>query len=59
MAPYRRTTGTRGSHMLTRDLVDGRAEIMTLRFWECREVISGSPATTSPGRSSIPRTSAT
>ncbi len=41
MAEYRRTPGNVAAHMLTRDLDDGRTEIVTLSFWESREVISG------------------
>ena len=41
MAEYRRTPGNQGAHMLTRDLDDGRTEIITLSFWESREVIRG------------------
>ena len=41
MAHYRRTPGNRGAHMLTRDLDGGRTEIVTLSFWESREVIRG------------------
>jgi heme-degrading monooxygenase HmoA len=41
MAHYRRTPGNRGAHMLIRDLDDGRTEIVTLSFWESREVIRG------------------
>ena len=41
MAEYRRTPGNHGAHMLLRDLDDGRTEIVTLSFWESREVISG------------------
>ena len=41
MAEYRRTAGNLGAHMLTRNLDDGRTEIVTLSFWESREVISG------------------
>jgi heme-degrading monooxygenase HmoA len=41
MAEYRRTAGNRGAHMLTRDLGDGRTEIVTLSFWESREAITG------------------
>jgi heme-degrading monooxygenase HmoA len=41
MSEYRRTPGNRGAHMLTRDLDDGRTEIVTLSFWESREVIAG------------------
>jgi heme-degrading monooxygenase HmoA len=41
MAEYRRTPGNVAAHMLTRDLDDGRTEIVTLSFWESREEISG------------------
>ena len=41
MAEYRQTAGNRGAHMLTRDLGDGRTEIVTLSFWESREAITG------------------
>lgn len=41
MAEYRRTPGNEGAHMLTRDLDDGRTEIVTLSFWESRKAISG------------------
>ncbi len=41
MAEYRRTPGNRGAHMLTRDLGDGRTEIVTLSFWESRDAVSG------------------
>ncbi len=40
MAEYRRTPGNRGAHMLTRDLGDGRTEVMTVSFWESRDAIS-------------------
>jgi heme-degrading monooxygenase HmoA len=41
MSECRSTPGNRGAHMLTRDLDDGRTEIVTLSFWDSREVISG------------------
>ena len=41
LAEYRRTPGNRGAHMLTRDLGDGRTEIVTLSFWNSLDVISG------------------
>jgi heme-degrading monooxygenase HmoA len=41
MAEYRQTAGNRAAHMLTRDLGDGRTEIITLSFWESREAIGG------------------
>jgi heme-degrading monooxygenase HmoA len=41
MAEYRQTPGNQGARMLTRDLDDGRTEIVTLSFWESREVIHG------------------
>jgi len=41
MAEYRQTPGNRGAYMLARDLDDGRTEIVTLSFWDSREVIHG------------------
>jgi heme-degrading monooxygenase HmoA len=41
MAEYRRTPGNRGAHLLTRDLGDGRAEIVTLSFWDSLDAITG------------------
>ena len=41
MAEYRRTPGNIAAHMLTRDLDGGRTEIVTLSFWESRDVIRG------------------
>jgi len=41
MSEYRRTPGNRGAHLLTRDLDDGRTEIVTLSFWDSREVVAG------------------
>jgi heme-degrading monooxygenase HmoA len=41
MAEYRQTPGNRAAHMLTRDLGDGRTEVVTLSFWESRETIRG------------------
>ena len=41
MAEYRRTPGNRGAHLLTRDLDDGRTEILTFSLWDSRDVISG------------------
>jgi len=41
MSGYRATPGNRGAHMLTRDLDDGRTEVVTLSFWDSREVIAG------------------
>lgn len=41
MSEYRRTPGNRGAHLLTRDLDDGRTEIVTLSFWDSRDVIVG------------------
>jgi heme-degrading monooxygenase HmoA len=58
MAEYRRTPGNQGAHMLTRDLDDGRTEIVTLSFWESRKVISGFAGEDISRGSSIPRTTA-
>ena len=41
MAAYRQTPGNQGAHMLTRDLADGRTEIVTLSFWDSAEAIHG------------------
>ena len=41
LAEYRDTPGNQGAWMLARDLDDGRVEIVTLSFWESREVIAG------------------
>jgi heme-degrading monooxygenase HmoA len=41
MAEYRQTPGNLGAYMLTRDLGDGRTEVITLSFWESREMIRG------------------
>lgn len=38
---YRETPGNRGAWILTRDLGDGRTEMVTLSFWDSREVIEG------------------
>ncbi len=40
MSEYRRTPGNRGAHLLARDLDDGRTEIVTLSFWDSRDVIT-------------------
>ena len=39
MAEYRQTPGNRGAHMLTRDLDDGRTEIVTLSFWASYDAV--------------------
>ena len=60
MAEYRQTPGNQGAHMLTRDLGDGRTEIVTLSFWAVpRGRSPASRATTSPAPSSIRRTTGT
>ncbi len=41
IAHYRRTPGNGGAWMLTRDLDDGRTEIVTLSRWESLDAISG------------------
>ena len=41
MAEYRRTPGNRGAHLLTRDLDDGRTEIVALSIWESLEAVRG------------------
>lgn len=39
MAEYLQTPGNLGAQMLTRDLGDGRTEVVTLSWWESREAI--------------------
>ena len=41
IAHYRRTPGNRGAHMLTRDLGDGRCEVVTLSFWDSLDAVRG------------------
>jgi heme-degrading monooxygenase HmoA len=41
MAHYRRTPGNQGAHLLTRDLGDGRTEMVTLSFWDSLDVVRG------------------
>jgi heme-degrading monooxygenase HmoA len=38
---YRRTPGNLGAQMWTRDLGDGRTEVLTLSWWESLEAIRG------------------
>jgi hypothetical protein len=38
---YRATPGNRGAWILTRELGDGRTEMVTLSFWDSRDVIRG------------------
>jgi heme-degrading monooxygenase HmoA len=41
MAEYRQTPGNLGAQMWTRDLGDGRTEVVTLSWWESAEDIRG------------------
>jgi heme-degrading monooxygenase HmoA len=41
MAEYRRTPGNIDAQMWTRDLGDGRTEVVTLSWWESLEAIEG------------------
>jgi heme-degrading monooxygenase HmoA len=41
MAHYRRTPGNLGASLLTRDLDDGRTEIVTLSFWTSLDAVRG------------------
>jgi heme-degrading monooxygenase HmoA len=41
MSGYRGTAGNRGAHLLTRDLDDGRTEIVTVSFWASLDVVRG------------------
>jgi hypothetical protein len=38
---YRATPGNQGAYILTRDLGDGRTEMVTFSLWTSREVIVG------------------
>jgi len=38
---YRATPGNRGAWILTRDLGDGRTEMVTLSFWDSKDVVRG------------------
>lgn len=39
MAEYRRTPGNEGAQLLTRDLEDGRTEVITLSWWSDLDAI--------------------
>jgi heme-degrading monooxygenase HmoA len=41
LAEYRRTPGNEGAWMFTRDVGDGRTEVVTLSFWASRDSIRG------------------
>ncbi|AGZ43406.1 hypothetical protein AFR_25710 [Actinoplanes friuliensis DSM 7358] len=41
MAEYRQTPGNLDAQMWTRDLGDGRTEVVTLSWWESEEAIRG------------------
>ncbi len=41
IAEYRRTPGNLGAQMLTRDLGEGRTEVLTLSWWESLESVRG------------------
>ena len=41
IAEYRQTPGNLAAQMLTRDLADGRTEILTLSWWESLDSIHG------------------
>jgi heme-degrading monooxygenase HmoA len=41
LAEYRRTPGNAGAWMFTRDVGDGRTEVVTLSFWASRDSIRG------------------
>lgn len=38
---YRATPGNRGCQLVTRDLGDGRCEVVTLSWWDSYEVVRG------------------
>ena len=41
LAEYRSVPGNRGCQMLTRDVGDGRCEVVTLSWWDSLESIKG------------------
>ena len=41
ISEYTQTPGNQGAQMLTRDLGDGRTEVVTLSWWDSRESIVG------------------
>jgi heme-degrading monooxygenase HmoA len=41
LSEYRATAGNRGCQLVTRDLGDGRCEVLTLSWWDSLEVIRG------------------
>ena len=41
IAEYRATPGNTGAHLLTRDLGDGRTEVVTLSFWSSLDAVRG------------------
>jgi hypothetical protein len=41
ISEYTKTPGNRGAQMLTRDLGDGRSEVVTLSWWDSLETIVG------------------
>ena len=41
MAEYRQTPGNRDAQMWTRDLGDGRTEVVTVSWWDDLDVIKG------------------
>jgi heme-degrading monooxygenase HmoA len=59
MAEYRLTPGNEGAQLLTRDLEDGRTEVITLSWWTDLDAIRGSPVTTSRSPSTTQRTTNT
>jgi heme-degrading monooxygenase HmoA len=41
LSAYRATDGNRGCQLVSRDLGDGRAEVVTLSWWDSMEAIRG------------------
>lgn len=39
MVEYAATPGNRGAYMLTRDLDDGRTEVVTISFWDSMDAV--------------------
>lgn len=53
---YRSTPGNLAAHVLTRDLPDGRTEIVTLNFWTSLEDVRGFAGDDVEGAVCYPRT---
>jgi heme-degrading monooxygenase HmoA len=59
MAGYRRTQGNAGAQLLTRDLGDGRTELLTLSWWSGLDDIRAFAGDDIEAAKPIPRTTST